>query len=67
MKSTLRINLTSYRPYIKAMVDRLNEDGVYRMNMTDAVKIAVEQAVDRLFEGKVVVRKTRKKYIKLDL
>ena len=64
--ASLRIDLTDYRPYIEAMVDRLNEDGLYSMNMTDAVKICIEQAVDRLFEGKVVVKKTRKKYVRLE-
>lgn len=36
------------------------------MNMTDAVKICIEQAVDGLFEGKVAVKKTRKKYVRLE-
>jgi hypothetical protein len=45
-------------------MDRLNEDGAYRMSMTDAVKIAVEQAVERLVPD-VVITRTRKKYIKI--
>lgn len=64
--TSLRIDLTDYRPYIEAMVDRLNKDGLYSMNMTDAVKICIEQAVDRLFEGKIVIKKTRKKYVRLE-
>ncbi|HKI53528.1 MAG TPA: hypothetical protein VJ987_05340 [Anaerolineales bacterium] len=36
---TLRIDLTNYRPYIQALQDKLNEDGLFTMSMTDAVKI----------------------------
>jgi hypothetical protein len=60
----LRIDLTDYRPYIGLLVDRLNDDGAYRMSMTDAVKIAVEQAVERLVPD-VVITRTRKKYVKI--
>ena len=60
----LRIKLTDYRMYIQALQDRLNQDGAYRMSMTDAVKIAIEQAVERLLPD-IQVNKTRKKYIKI--
>jgi len=62
---TLRIDLTDYRPYIQALQDRLNEDGVYTMSMTDAVKIAIEKAVENLLPD-VIINKTRKKYIKIN-
>jgi hypothetical protein len=63
--STLRIDLTDYKPYIQALQDRLNEDGAYKMSMTDAVKIAIEKAVEKLLPD-VEVKKTRKKYIKIN-
>lgn len=63
--TTLRIDLTDYRPYIEAMTDVLNKDGVYRMSLTDAVKIAIEKAVEKLLPD-VEVKKTRKKYIEIN-
>jgi hypothetical protein len=63
-RSALRIDLTDYREYIQALRDRLNADGAYRMSMTDAVKIAIEQAAERLMPD-VKVNKTRKRYIKI--
>jgi len=62
---TLRIDLTNYRPYIEALQDRLNEDGLFTMSMTDVVKIAIEKAVERMLPD-VVINKTRKKYIKIN-
>ena len=58
----LRIDLSEYRPYIEQLQEKLNEDGANKMSMTDAVKIAVEQALQRLVPD-VVIRKTRKRYI----
>lgn len=63
--SHLRIDLTDYRPYIQALQDKLNEDGLYAMSMTDAVKIAIEKAVEKLLSD-VEIKKTRKKYIRLN-
>jgi len=37
--TTLRIDLSDYRPY---------ENGIYQMSLTDAVKIAIEKAVEKL-------------------
>lgn len=62
--TTLRIDLTDYRPYIETLVDKLNQDGVYKMSMTDAVKIAIEKAVEKLLPD-VEIKKTRKKYIEI--
>lgn len=42
--SELRIELTDYRPYIEMLQDKLNEDGIYKMSMTDAVKIAINNS-----------------------
>lgn len=60
-----RIDLTDYRVYIEALQDKLNEDGAYTMSMTDAVKIAIEKAVSNLLPD-VEIKKTRKKYIKIN-
>lgn len=61
----LRIDLTDYQPYIQALQDKLNEDGLYNMSMTDAVKIAIEKAVEKLLPD-VEIKKTRKKYVKIN-
>lgn len=61
---TLRIDLTDYRAYIETLRNRLNEDGVYTMSLTDAVKIAIEKAVEKLLPD-VEIKKTRKKYIEI--
>lgn len=66
MRKLLRIDLTDYRVYIQALQDKLNEDGMYAMSMTDAVKIAIEKAVEKLLPD-VEIKKTRKKYIKINL
>ena len=63
--TTLRLDLSDYRVYIEALQDKLNEDGAYTMSMTDAVKIAIEKAVEKLLPD-VEVKKTRKKYIKIN-
>lgn len=65
MKTKLRIDLTEYKPYIQALQDRLNDDGAYKMSMTDAVKISIEKAVENLLPD-VKVNKTRKRYIKIN-
>jgi len=47
-----------------ALVDRLNQDGVYKMSMTDAVKIAIEKAAENILPD-VKINRTRKKYIEI--
>jgi len=61
----LRVDLTEYRVYIEALQDRLNADGAYRMSMTDAVKIAIEKAVEKLLPD-VEIKKKRKQYNKIN-
>jgi len=61
----LRIDLTDYEVYIRALQDKLNEDGAYRMSMTDAVKIAIEKAVEKVLPD-VEIKKKRKQYIKIN-
>lgn len=57
-----RPNLTDYEILIMALVDKLNEKSVYKMNKTDAVKIAVEKAVKKVLPD-VVIKPKRKRYI----
>lgn len=59
-----RPDLSDYEILIMALVDKLNENGLYKMSKTDAVKIAIEQAVKKVLPN-VVVRPKRKRYIKL--
>ena len=61
----LRIDLTEYQIYIQALQDKLNEDGAYQMSMTDAVKMCIEKAVEKLLPN-VEIKKTRKKYVKIN-
>lgn len=63
-KKVLRVDLTEYRPYIEMLRERLNKDGVFRMSLTDAVKIAVEGALERLVPD-VVITRARKRYIEI--
>lgn len=64
MDKVLRVDLTEYRPYIEMLRERLNEDGCFRMSLTDAVKIAVEGALERLVPD-VVITRARKRYIEI--
>ena len=45
-----------------ALVDKLNEKSVYKINKTDAVKIAIEKAVKAVLPD-VVIKPKRKRYI----
>lgn len=59
-----RPDLTDYRPYIMALVDRLNADGLAKMSATDAVKLAIEKAVKEVLPDVAIVKK-RKLYRRL--
>jgi hypothetical protein len=65
---TFRPDLTQYEWLVTLLTDKLNEDGLYKMSKTDAVKIAIERAVEKLAPGVIVKIKPvkRKRYIKLD-
>ena len=60
-----RPDLTDYLTWIEALADKLNEDAIYKMSRTDAVKIALEKALEKVVPD-VVINKKRKRYIKLD-
>lgn len=49
-----RPDLTDYDIFIMALVDKLNENSVYKMSKTDAVKFAVEKAVKTLLPDVVI-------------
>jgi len=60
-KHTFRPDLTEYLPYIEALTDKLNEESILKMNMTAAVKIAIEMACRNVLPD-VRVEKKRKLY-----
>jgi hypothetical protein len=60
-KLTFRPNLTEYLPYIEALTDKLNEESIFKMSRTDAVKIAIELACKNVLPA-VQVEKKRKLY-----
>jgi len=60
-----RPDLSDYLVYVEALKDKLNEDGIYSMSLTDAVKIAIEKAIEKLLPD-VEIKKTRKKYVRLN-
>ena len=64
MKKKFRPDLTDYEIYVMALVDRLNEDSVFKMSKTDAVKFAIEKAVKNVLPD-VVIKPKRKRYIKI--
>jgi len=61
-----RIDLTDYRIYLEVLRERLNEDAIYRMSMTDVVKLLVEKAM-RNYCPDIVVKSKRKRYIRLEI
>ena len=65
MTAVFRPDLSDYLPYIEALADALNKDAVYKMSKTDAVKVAIERAMEKVVPD-VVVNKKRKRYIKFD-
>ena len=56
-----RPDLTAYRPYIDVLLDRLNEDAVYKMSATDLLKLLIEKAMANYCPD-VVVKPKRKRY-----
>ena len=60
-----RPDLTDYEPYVEVLVDKLNEGALFKMNKTDAVKIAIEKALQNLVPD-IVINKKRKIYQTLE-
>lgn len=65
LKKKFRPDLSDYEIYIMALVDKLNEDSIYKMSRTDAVKFAIEKAVKSVLPD-VVIKPKRKRYIRLE-
>ncbi|GAB4580415.1 MAG: hypothetical protein Fur0022_31560 [Anaerolineales bacterium] len=54
-KHAFRSDVTEYLPYLQAWVDKLNEESILKMSLTDAVKIALackDVLLDIRFEKK---------------
>ena len=56
-----RPDLSDYETYIEMLVEKLNEESLFKMNKTDAVKIAIEKALQNLVPD-VVINRTRTIY-----
>lgn len=65
MPPITRPDLTDYRVYIDVLLDRLNQDSVYRMSIEDLMKLLIEKAMKEYCPD-VVIKPKRKKYIRLD-
>ena len=58
---TTRPDLTEYRVYIDILLDKLNEDSVYKMSIEDLMKLLIEKAMKNYCPDVVVVP-NRKRY-----
>ena len=58
---TFRPDLTEYRVYVEMLQDRLNEESLLKMSMTDVVKILIERAVSEYYPD-VEIKRVRKIY-----
>ena len=56
-----RPNLTDYRIYIDVLLERLNRDSVYKMSITDLLKLLIEKAMKEYCPD-VVIEPKRKRY-----
>lgn len=63
---TTRPDLTEYRVYIDVLLDRLNENSVYKMSIEDLMKLLIEKAMKNYCPDVKICPK-RKAYIRLDL
>lgn len=61
-----RPDLTDYRVYIDVLLDRLNQDSVYKMSIEDLMKLLIEKAI-KVYCPDVVIKPKRKRYIVIDL
>jgi len=65
-RKEFRPDLTDYEIYVMALVDELNKEAAYKMNKTDAVKIAIEKAVKSLLPD-IVIKQKRTRYVTLKM
>lgn len=61
-----RPDLTDYRVYIDVLLERLNQDSVYKMSIEDLMKLLIEKAMKNYCPD-VVIKPKRKAYIVIDL
>jgi hypothetical protein len=61
MTPITRPDLTDYRPYIDVLLDKLNEDSLYKMSIEDLMKLLIEKAM-RNYCPDVVIVPNRKRY-----
>jgi len=61
-----RPNLTSYRVYIDILLERLNQDSVYKMSIADLIKLLIEKAMKEYCPD-VVIKPKRKRYVTLEM
>lgn len=54
-----RPDLTDYEPFISILADKLNETAIDKMSKTDAVKIAIERALEKVCPDCKVVKKRK--------
>lgn len=54
-----RPNLTDYCIYIDVLLERLNRDSVYKMSVTDLIKLLIEKAMKEYCPD-VVIKPKRK-------
>lgn len=64
-KKKFRPDVSDYEVYIMALVDKLNENALYPMSKTDAVKLAIEKACKNVLPD-VVIKPKRKRYERLE-
>ena len=56
-----RPDLSDYRVYIDVLLERLNQDSVYKMSVTDLIKLLIEKAMKEYCPD-VVIKPKRKRY-----
>jgi len=64
-RKKFRPDLTDYEIFILALVDKLNENSIFKMSKTDAVKMAIEQACKKVLPD-IEIKPKRKRYIRLE-
>lgn len=65
MKNKFRPDLTEYEWLVDVLTERLNDDGFNKMSKTDAVKICIERAVEKL-SPEIKFQRKRKLYERLN-
>ena len=60
-----RPDLSNYLPFIQTLADRLNADALYKMSLTDVIKICIERSMQS-YAPDVKIERTRKKYEKIN-